>query len=662
MAKSTRRRSSSQGGPSHVRQGAGLPDSEQLDDGTGESKSLRRKRRAVLIVSDDEEVDEEALCVGEIDDVSTHCRPGDMPSYIPLGAPLKARYTAQDLAPGFMKAVVAGVGDLNFVHWYCDTAEGCTQCAQKDIKCRYPISENFSQCELRCIPCGKGRGMDCSWSKDLKQAYLREAYQLDVGEARILVSSTDDDPQATLATYYQAWRTDPATHALDDNDRLFLRKIQGGIRPTRVTRSKLIATTPTPPPPPSTLASARTHLKGPSHSNPVTPDQFAAPLPSHTHRNPSDDVARSDRVTPPPSTAGPPPLATPTASADHLLLQIHGRPSIEATSSWVDAEYTVPNHNAGGRLPDSAHILKDAQINSPHVDASPAADVLATVRPVLPHLPDLPGEAVQGLDQFLKSLLGSNSSTTRPLQEKIYTLEAELQQVKLELEAEKALRLAHAVDGDKIIADQEKTIGDRDEIIAGQQRTIAELKRNIAKMDICSQAARYLISGQPNIPSSMPAADVIADATPPGGQCQVTTSDARDLMLTLLPTISSHADLAGRRWVEHLCRLVRGTSLPIIGKRSAVEISGSSEGRGQKSQAKRRKMGLAPSESQTMVNPWLASDITVGIIYAYTEELTRHLVSEATKLPNAPYMSEHRRLMDLVMSKGEEKSGAEKEK
>jgi hypothetical protein len=88
----------------------------------------------------------------------------------------------------------------------------------------------------------------------------------------------------------------------------------------------------------------------------------------------------------------------PTVSTDHLLLQIHRRPSIKATSSWVDAEYTVPNHNAGSRLPDSAHILKDAQINSPHIDALPAADVLATVWPVLPHLPDLPGEAVQGLD------------------------------------------------------------------------------------------------------------------------------------------------------------------------------------------------------------------------------------------------------------------------
>jgi hypothetical protein len=37
-------------------------------------------------------------------------------------------------------------------------------------------------------------------------------------------------------------------------------------------------------------------------------------------------------------------------------------------------------------------------------------------------------------------------------------LEAELQQVKLELEAEKVLCLAHAVDGDKIIADQKRPL------------------------------------------------------------------------------------------------------------------------------------------------------------------------------------------------------------
>ncbi|KAG2110439.1 hypothetical protein BD769DRAFT_1392247 [Suillus cothurnatus] len=570
MAKSTRRVSSSHGGPLHVRQGAGLQDSEQLDDGAEENNGLRRiqKRRAVLVVSD-----EEGLCDDEIDDVSTHCRPGDMPSYIPLGAPLKARYTAQDLAPGFMKAVVAGVRDINF----------CTQCIQKDIKCRYPISENFSQRELRCIPCGNGRSMDCSWFQDLKQTYLREAYQLNVGEARVLASLTDDDPHATLAAYYQAWRTYHATHTLGDNVRLSPRKVQGSVRPLRVTRSKVITTTPTPPPPsiPDSTISTRTHLKGLSQDDIATPRRLADSLPLHTHRNLSDDVARLDRMTLPHSTAGPLQPATPNASTSPLQFHIHGRPSIEATSSRVDAEHTVFHRNMGGRLSDSANVLADVQINSTHVDALPAADVLATVRPVLPHLPDLPGEAVQGLDQFLKSLLGSNSSTTRPLQEKIYTLEAELQQAKLELEAEKALRLAHAVDRDKIITDQ--------------QRAITDLKCNIAKMEICSRVARHVISGQLDVPSSMLAADVITDAAlPPGGQCQVTTSDARDLTLTLLPTILSHADNAGRQWVEHLCNLVRGTPSPIVGKRSVDEISGSPEGSDQKgsdpkSQAKRRK-------------------------------------------------------------------------
>jgi hypothetical protein len=100
-------------------------------------------------------------------------------------------------------------------------------------------------------------------------------------------------------------------------------------------------------------------------------------------------------------------------------------------------------------------------------------------------------------------------------------------------------------------------------------------------MDICTQTARHLISGQPNLPST--------DTDPPlGGQCQVDTSDARNLMLTLLPKIAAHADLAGRQWVEQLCSLVQGPLPPVLGKRPMGETSGS-EGSGKKSQAKRRK-------------------------------------------------------------------------
>ncbi|KIK37159.1 hypothetical protein CY34DRAFT_15907 [Suillus luteus UH-Slu-Lm8-n1] len=583
MAKSTRHGSSPQGDLSHARQGRELQDSEQLDDSAEENEVKGRGRRKGLVVMSDAEEEVDELCDGEIDDVSTHSRPEDMPSHILLNPPLKERYTAQDIAPGFMDVIQQRSRSIDFVRWYSDTAEGvgcfekcfsdadadadasqCAQCAQQDIKCKYNVSQHSSQREFRCLSCGKGRGIDCSWSEDLKQAYLREAYQLDAGEARVLISSTEDDPQAVLAAYYQEWRTNPAIRALDDNVRLSLKKVQGNIRPQRVTRSKPNATTPTSSLPPSTPASAGPKLKGRSHNDLAASKQLAGPSSSHTRMKPS--IATSDQLTPPPSTAGP------------VRLQAHGRPSVEPHDSLVHVEHPVVHHNMAGRLVDAAHTLADAQVYSTHMDASPAAKALGTVRPALL---EIPGEAVQGLDQFLKSVLDSSSSATRPLQEKILSLEAELQQVKLELETEKSLRLAHFTDRDKIIADQGKIIADRDGVIAGQQRTIADLSRSIAKMDICTQTARHLISGQPNLPST--------DTDPPlGGQCQVDTSDARNLMLTLLPKIAAHADLAGRQWVEQLCSLVQDPLPPILGKRPMGETSGREES-GQESHAKRRR-------------------------------------------------------------------------
>ncbi|KAG1880595.1 hypothetical protein C8R48DRAFT_767367 [Suillus tomentosus] len=47
----------------------------------------------------------------------------------------------------------------------------------------------------------------------------------------------------------------------------------------------------------------------------------------------------------------------------------------------------------------------------------------------------------------------------------------------------------------------------------------------------------------------------------------------------------------------------------------------------------------------------LANDMSVAIIYAYTEDLANHLVSEAMKLDNAPFMSGTGRLMDRIMGK-----------
>jgi hypothetical protein len=45
----------------------------------------------------------------------------------------------------------------------------------------------------------------------------------------------------------------------------------------------------------------------------------------------------------------------------------------------------------------------------------------------------------------------------------------------------------------------------------------------------------------------------------------------------------------------------------------------------------------------------IANDVSVAIVYAYTEELANHLVSEAEKLDNAPYLSGSGRLMDSIV-------------
>jgi hypothetical protein len=45
----------------------------------------------------------------------------------------------------------------------------------------------------------------------------------------------------------------------------------------------------------------------------------------------------------------------------------------------------------------------------------------------------------------------------------------------------------------------------------------------------------------------------------------------------------------------------------------------------------------------------IANDVSVAIVYAYTEELANLLVSEAVKLDNVPYMSGCGRLMDSIM-------------
>jgi hypothetical protein len=45
----------------------------------------------------------------------------------------------------------------------------------------------------------------------------------------------------------------------------------------------------------------------------------------------------------------------------------------------------------------------------------------------------------------------------------------------------------------------------------------------------------------------------------------------------------------------------------------------------------------------------IANDLTIDIVYAYTEALANHLVSEASKLPNRPYVSCDGDMMNAIV-------------
>ncbi|KAG1874163.1 hypothetical protein C8R48DRAFT_769559 [Suillus tomentosus] len=53
----------------------------------------------------------------------------------------------------------------------------------------------------------------------------------------------------------------------------------------------------------------------------------------------------------------------------------------------------------------------------------------------------------------------------------------------------------------------------------------------------------------------------------------------------------------------------------------------------------------------------LANDISVAIVFAYTEDLATRLVTEAMKLENAPFVSGRGRVMDLIMRNGTSTAG-----
>ncbi|KAG1850849.1 hypothetical protein DFJ58DRAFT_914641 [Suillus subalutaceus] len=146
-------------------------------------------------------------------------RPSNMPSHLSLGAPVTHR-TAKDLTPTFLRDAKLEVSKPGFIRWFIATCpRECSACARKVVACGHPPVADVTQRNFKCRACRNERGGICSWLQDLLEVYIREAYQLDVGEARVLASSKSNDPQGTLSSYYQTWLAEPTGRCSDDESR-----------------------------------------------------------------------------------------------------------------------------------------------------------------------------------------------------------------------------------------------------------------------------------------------------------------------------------------------------------------------------------------------------------------------------------------------------------
>ncbi|KAG2744644.1 hypothetical protein P692DRAFT_20820879 [Suillus brevipes Sb2] len=149
-------------------------------------------------------------------------RPSSMPSHISLGAPV----THKDLTPTFLADAKVQVKRPNFIWWFIATfpyqvsldrhPEIHTD-ADFHPSAVYPPVADGIQRTFTCTACHDGQvGRNpCSWFQDLLEVYIHEAYQLNVGEAHVLASSKENDPQATLSTYYQTWLAGPLIYCSD---------------------------------------------------------------------------------------------------------------------------------------------------------------------------------------------------------------------------------------------------------------------------------------------------------------------------------------------------------------------------------------------------------------------------------------------------------------
>ncbi|KAG2110473.1 hypothetical protein BD769DRAFT_1674632 [Suillus cothurnatus] len=203
----------------------GMRDSAQLvvdSDGSDERDDMKEQRRIRV--------------VGEMK-VHEDLDPKGDPSQLTC-APVTHK-TAKDLTPAFLRDAKFEVSKPGFIRWFIATCPyQASACVTKKVSCGYPPVADGTQRNFKCTTCRNERGGLCSWLQDLLEVYIREAYQLDVGEARVLASSKENDPQDTLSSYYQTWLAEPAGRYSDDELRERLKALETTISLERPRKRK----------------------------------------------------------------------------------------------------------------------------------------------------------------------------------------------------------------------------------------------------------------------------------------------------------------------------------------------------------------------------------------------------------------------------------------
>ncbi|KAG2743922.1 hypothetical protein P692DRAFT_20850500 [Suillus brevipes Sb2] len=197
----------------------GAKDSAQMVvDGSDESDAAKEQR--LIRAAGKRKAYEEDVDHQETQSQLTCARPSNMPSHVSLGTPVTHR-TAKDLTPTCLMDAKLEPSKTNFIRWFIATCPyRCSACARKGVSCGYPPLADSIQRNFKCTVCRNASGQECSLLPDLIEVYIREAYQLDVGEARILVSLKSNNPQGTLSSYYQAWLEKPVGRCTDSDNEL----------------------------------------------------------------------------------------------------------------------------------------------------------------------------------------------------------------------------------------------------------------------------------------------------------------------------------------------------------------------------------------------------------------------------------------------------------